>query len=425
MPSKVLKKYQKNERNEYHLSSIGDSKIKNLITEGYYPSNKTETYNKNHSSNYRDTDYVDKQIKQMAEIYSVGKINKMGDYDYSLPITDYKEELEDIKLTMSLVKNVEDYKIVFKELIETRIIVTDDDITSIRLVKPEIRLKGYLDNQYFSFGKGITGLPKDLFEKFKYREVFKDVSKRSLLPVNRNFESGRYDVLLSPEVVGIICHEAIGHLSEYNSIDNKPYLNKFLGKRITIPKVTIIDNGNSKELMGAGDVICDDEGSVSQITKIVDNGVFNSLLYNNNITNDEKLLKGNLRSENHYDTPTTRMTNTYMLPATAKKNKMLESVTKGIYFADSVIDGQSFESGIFRIFFKYGYIIENGIVVSKVRNICIMDHVISFMSNIYEVGNDLELSLGNSRCGKNGNIKVDGGGPHILANTYVGYNVTK
>jgi TldD protein len=330
-----------------------------------------------------------------------------------------------INYILKTLPNIQTTKVVFRELIEERFIFNKlRESILVTIIKPEIRVKAYFNNynynEYINIGSGISGSLNELKSSFELEKYLYDNLPLLSLPLNLHFVKGYYTTLISPEVVGFICHEAIGHLSESDSVlNNNCFYNK-LNECISNEAVNIVDCGNSGILNGAGDIFFDDEGTKCDTTYIIKNGHINSFLHNNYTSNILKNAPtGNFRSSAFNFPPSIRMTNTYMLNGEHSFDELISSISYGIYLKDGIIEGSSSDNGIFRITIRNSYIIKNGKLVSKIKNLTLYDNVFNFFKNIIAVGNDMKLCLGTSRCGKNQSIKVDGGGPHIIAKAYL------
>lgn len=215
--------------------------------------------------------------------------------------------------------------------------------------------------------------------------------------------AGQMPVVLGPGPTGVLLHEAIGHGMEadFNRKGISTYAT-MLGRKVAEPFVSIVDDGTNPGLLGSINV--DDEGTLSQKTVLVENGILRSYMHDKISANYYKVKPtGNGRRESyeHYVIP--RMRNTYMLPGQASPEDVIKSVEKGIYVQD-ISNGQvKIGEGDFAFYVSQGKMIEDGKLTAPVKDINIMGNGPKILKNITMVANDLEMEqTGVSMCGKDG-----------------------
>ena len=94
-------------------------------------------------------------------------------------------------------------------------------------------------------------------------------------------EGGHHTLILSPAVVGLLVHEAIGHTVEADFVQAGSVAADLLGQRVASDMVTLCDSGHSEYEVGAGGTIpVDDEGVLTQKTVVIQNGRLVSYLHN-------------------------------------------------------------------------------------------------------------------------------------------------
>lgn len=215
---------------------------------------------------------------------------------------------------------------------------------------------------------------------------------------------GEMPVVLSSGWTGIILHEAIGHGLEADF--NRKGVSAFsqlMGKEIASSKVTIVDDGTIPGKRGS--INFDDEGTPSEKTVLVENGVLKSYMSDKQ---NAALLgvnsTGNGRRESYKHVPYPRMTNTYMLSGTDTKDGMIESVKQGVY-AVSFSGGQvDITSGKFVFSASEAYLIENGKLTKPIKGASIVGDGPSILKRVSMVGDDFSLDPGVGTCGKNGQM---------------------
>jgi TldD protein len=226
--------------------------------------------------------------------------------------------------------------------------------------------------------------------------------------------AGEMTVVLAAGSSGILLHEAIGHGMEadFNRKEISIYADK-IGKRIAPAEVSIVDDAT---LSGArGSLNVDDEGSPTEETVLVRNGILESYLHDR-------------ISARHYGVPSTgsgrresfrhpilpRMRSTYMLPGSLTPEEIVGSVDRGL-FCDSFANGQvQIGAGDFSFYVRSGWLIEGGKLTRPVKDINLIGNGPKVLEAIEMVGNDLVIDEGGWTCGKDGqSVPVSQGMPTV------------
>ena len=244
------------------------------------------------------------------------------------------------------------------------------------------------------------------------------VDQLSAKPVN----GGKYTVIIDPKLCGVFVHEAFGHLSEADFVYENAQLREImvLGKRFGSDALSIVDDGT---LVGeAGYNKYDSEGTPTQKTYLIKNGILTNRLHSRETAAkmDEKPT-GNARAISYGNEPIVRMTNTFMEPRNDTFEKMLSEVDDGIY-AIGALGGQT-NMEMFTFSAEEAYMIRNGQLKEKVRDVVLTGNVFETLMNIDAIGNDLEIYGGMGGCGKGGQspLRVSDGGPHVrIRNVVIG-----
>ena len=234
-------------------------------------------------------------------------------------------------------------------------------------------------------------------------------------------KAGKYDVILSPELVGIIVHECVGHPFEADRIlgreaaqAGKSYASvELLGKRIGSVEVSVVDDPTIKGSYGF--YLYDDEGVKARKRTLIERGVVKEFLQNRK-TAFAFNTKSNAaaRASSYAREPIVRMANTFILPGSYTFDELIEDVKRGIFinsFTEWNIDDK-------RVNQKYvgceAYLIENGEIKGLVRRPVIELTTFTFLSSIDACSRDLQFVAGT--CGKGEpmqGIPVFMGGPYI------------
>ena len=228
---------------------------------------------------------------------------------------------------------------------------------------------------------------------------------------------GEYEIITTPEISGLIAHEAFGHGVEMDMFVKKRALGaEYLGKRVGSDIVTMHEG--AKCVRDVTSYAFDDEGTpagdVVEIEKgILKTGVCDALAALRLGTKPT----GNGKRENFEHKVYTRMTNTMFDPGTSTKEEMIKSVKKG-YLLDGMDSGMEDPKhwGIQCIVAR-GYEIIDGKLTGKVVSPVIMTgYVPDLLGSISMASTDYE-SHGNGACGKGHKewVKTVDGGPYLKA----------
>ncbi|HAT9430235.1 TPA: metalloprotease TldD, partial [Legionella pneumophila subsp. pneumophila] len=143
--------------------------------------------------------------------------------------------------------------------------------------------------------------------------------------------AGTMPVVLGPGWPGVLLHEAVGHGLEGDF--NRKGLSAFsgrLGQQVAAAGVTVVDDGTLENRRGS--LTIDDEGTPSQCTTLIDNGILVNYMQDKL---NAKLMgmqsTGNCRRESYAHVPMPRMTNTYMLSGQYDPQEIISTVKKGLY----------------------------------------------------------------------------------------------
>jgi TldD protein len=226
--------------------------------------------------------------------------------------------------------------------------------------------------------------------------------------------AGNMPVVLGSGWPGILLHEAIGHGLEgdFNRKGTSAFSGK-IGERVATEQCTVVDDGTLSGRRGSLNV--DDEGTPTQCTTLIENGVLKGYMQDKM---NARLMKtrstGNGRRESFAYAPMPRMTNTYMLPGKYDPEEIIASVDKGIY-APNFGGGQvDITSGKFVFSASEAYLIEHGKKTTPVKGAMLIGSGPEVLTRVSMVGKDLALDAGLGTCGKDGqSVPVGVGQPTI------------
>ncbi len=269
-----------------------------------------------------------------------------------------------------------------------------------------------------SDGFGGRGLPLSYFSDDRWQDATREALRQAVVALEAGAApAGEMDVLLGPGWPGILLHEAIGHGLEgdFNRKGTSAFAG-LMGQRIASEDVTVVDDGTIPDRRGS--ITIDDEGTPSNCTTLIENGVLVGFMQDRM---NARLMKvsptGNGRRQSYAHAPMPRMTNTYMLNGKRSPEEILASMKTGL-FAKSFGGGQvDITSGKFVFTVTEAYVIENGKLTRPVKGAILIGAGAEALKKITMVGNDLELDKGIGTCGKNGQgVPVGVGQPTLRIN---------
>ena len=234
-------------------------------------------------------------------------------------------------------------------------------------------------------------------------------------------EGGRKKVLLSPQIVGILTHEAVGHTVEADFVLSGSCAADRIGTSVASELVTLCDSGISEYYEGAGGSIeVDDEGVRAQKTTIIENGKLVSYLHDRETAaHFEVEPTGNARAWEYDDAPLIRMRNTYIEPGESELDEMISNIDDGLLL-DGALNGQADANGEFMFGTAEAYPIRNGKRGELMRGVNISGLAFDVLATVDQVGKEFEWDLGAGHCGKGQLAKVDAGGPWLSCEVLVG-----
>ena len=226
--------------------------------------------------------------------------------------------------------------------------------------------------------------------------------------------AGTMPVVLGPGWPGILLHEAIGHGLEgdFNRKGTSAFAGR-IGEQVASRQCTVVDDGTLRDRRGSLNV--DDEGTPTQNTVLIENGVLKQYMQD---TLNARLTglapTGNGRRESYAHVPMPRMTNTYMLAGGYDPQEIIASVDKGIYAANFGGGQVDITSGKFVFSASEAYLIEKGKITRPIKGATLIGNGPDVLTRVSKVGNDLQLDPGVGTCGKEGqSVPVGVGQPTL------------
>jgi TldD protein len=224
-------------------------------------------------------------------------------------------------------------------------------------------------------------------------------------------KSGKMRAVLDPELAGVFAHEAVGHASEGDLVEEgNSVLKGKTGVKIGNENPTIIDDPGIHEF---GFDPVDAEGVAVQRTEIIKRGVITSFLHNretlfsvgNGVAGHARAMPG--------EPPLVRMSNTFIETGDATEHEIFEECSNGIFLKGSRGGQVDPGRGIFQFNAEYGYLIKDGECTKMVKDVSLSGEILTTLHGIALCGNKRTMNPG--YCGKGGqSVPVSDGAPYIL-----------
>jgi TldD protein len=277
-------------------------------------------------------------------------------------------------------------------------VVNDERVHTIAIIHVITSDNGIIQTGYEPAG-GFTGF--ELFDEISIEELALKAADRSIMMLTaRRAPGGRMPVVISSEAGGTMIHEAIGHGLEADLAQQglSVYSGK-LGQQIASPIINVVDDSTIPKKRGS--FRFDDEGTPSQKTVLVENGILKGYMYDRlSAMNDNTASTANGRRQSYKSRPIPRMTNTFIAPGNMQPEQIIRSIEQGL-FVKKMGGGQvNTITGDFVFDVQEGYLIEKGQIGDPVRSATLIGNGPEVLKSIDMAGTDLGFSIGT--CGKDG-----------------------
>ncbi len=334
-----------------------------------------------------------KKVEGLAEVNQMARGLMQAKVKGNLENIDIEQKVKVTKDTERAARNysekIKSASCVYREILDHKIIVnTDGAEVQLYDSKPEfvvttIAAEGN-ETATISEGIGVTGGWNDLFAKHAPLDYAILASEKAVNLLEANHVSGESTtIILDPGMVGLIAHEAIGHMVEADFV---------------------LSGSVAKDKLG----------------QHIENGYLKSFLHNREsaFVFDTRPA-GNARAYEYDDDPLIRMRNTFLEPKRDTIDDMLRETKHG-YLLKGARNGQADANGEFMFAFQEAYLIEKGEIKELLKGASVSGGAFDVLRSVDMVGKDFAYDMGTGYCGKIQPMKVDGGGPHIRCTATVG-----
>lgn len=253
----------------------------------------------------------------------------------------------------------------------------------------------------------------EMFDNFDAYAMGKCVAEDAIEMLTAiDMPGGDIPVVIGNGFGGVILHEACVHGLEATSVSKgmSVFCNK-LNTKIASDIVNAVDEGVSSGEWGS--INLDDEGTVCQNRKLIENGVLKSYLVDKR--NSKKMnhpITGSSRRESYKYQTTSRMTNTYFLPGNSKEEDIIKSVKYGLYCKEMGGGSVQPATGEFNFAVNVGYLIEDGKLTKPVKGATLVGSGKDVLMRIEMIADNLAHAQG--MCGSmSGSVPTNVGQPTI------------
>ncbi|MGB9824426.1 MAG: TldD/PmbA family protein [Candidatus Hydrothermia bacterium] len=220
---------------------------------------------------------------------------------------------------------------------------------------------------------------------------------------------GEMDLILMPDQMALQIHESIGHALELDRVlgfeasyagTSFAALDKLNTFKYGSELLNVVQDSTIPH--GLGTFGYDDEGVKAQKVYLIKNGILTGYLSSRETAHYiGRKSSGAARAQDWSRIPIVRMTNINLVPGENTLEEMIQSTKKGLLLKTN----KSWSIDDKRLNFQFGteigYLIENGKIVSVVKNPSYTGITPIFWNNLEMVGGDKEFELyGLTNCGK-------------------------
>ena len=375
--------------------------LKNAIEKAYKMA-KAASRGRYEKIKLADIDIIEDEVK-----------SKMRIKPEEMDVQEKVKRMKDLERELKNDRNVKSTRIIYQDTSGTKILYTSEGTKIVWDM-------GYVWQYIWATGKNEKGMAAardeigsvDMGWELFQEENVEKVSKRVLKKLNAQLNGvspkrGEYPIVAGPIIVGIIAHEALGHLAEADLTINSPFRD-LIGKQIAPEFVNMSDRIVEN---GFGNNVYDDEGTKIKDVHIIKDGILTEIMLNREYAARWGMEpNGHARAENYTVPPIIRMRNTVFERGDHSFEELLEGIKFGYYLVD-FRGGQAELNSSFQVGVQEGYIIRNGELAESIKDTSISGIAIDALKKISAVGKDFGLEMG--RCGKGQTAFVSSGGPHM------------
>ena len=349
--------------------------------------NKTEKI----STDYLDQTIIDLLIEKLdstdsnyQDTYLENKKTLEQNKDINITINKEVERLKEFNKLKSKYKHITNIENYYAESYEkTKIInnLNTNISTDSHTYKYIVEATAKENDKIANYSKSILVTNK---EKIDFEQLANIAMERAELSLNKQkLETKKYSILLDSSVVSSIISRIAAMLSSELIRQKISCLANSLNEKKFSNKLTIVEMPQNRTYPGY--TIFDNEGTTTINKKIIDKGIIKTYLYNNKEANLENVDS----TGNGYDSISTR--NMYIEPTTKSLEDIIKSIKDGIYVTDFMgAQNTAISCSTGNISLQiFGFIIQDGEIVSSFTPCIMTTTIFELFSNIEEIASDL------------------------------------
>jgi len=232
--------------------------------------------------------------------------------------------------------------------------------------------------------------------------------------------AGECEVILAPELTGLLAHEAIGHTTEADLVIGGSVAGDYLNQQVGSELVSLTDFANTAYgQLCPQPIFVDDEGTIAKDAVIIEKGVLKGFMHNReSAALFDMTATGNARAYTFSDEPLIRMRNTAFLPGKSKIEEMIASVEDGYYLIDRG-SGQADATSEFMFGVTFGYEIKNGQIGRAIKETTISGVAFNLLKTVSMASDQMEWA-NSGLCGKKQSMPTAKAGPAFKCKVHIG-----
>jgi TldD protein len=222
---------------------------------------------------------------------------------------------------------------------------------------------------------------------------------------------GRYTVILAPAAAAALVHRLVAHLARAPLPGADPDALP-IGLRVGPECLTAGDDPTAEGLRGSA--VCDDEGTPTRRTILVQNGVVTGhLTTRETAARTHQAASGHARAGSVHAAPAPRAANSFLAHGGGTLQDLAGGVGTGLYVSDLIACEQS--GGFLTLRAGSARMIRSGSLAEPVKGVQIEGSLLSLFGRLESVAGDFAWDTSAARCrdGAAGVVSVTAGAPHV------------
>ncbi|MGM0641434.1 MAG: TldD/PmbA family protein [Thermotogota bacterium] len=277
------------------------------------------------------------------------------------------------------------------------------------------------ENIKYTF-KAFSGLKGTELITEMLENISESVSHTEEILDTKRVNPGEYDIICTPDIAGLIAHEAFGHGVEMDMfVKERAKAVEYIDKPVASQIVNMHDGATSANHVSS--YLFDDEGIMGKDTKIIEDGILKR-----GISDTLSALRlgetptGNGKRQSYKRKAYSRMTNTFFSEGKDDLEDMIKSIEHGYLLLDEMSGMEDPKNwGIQCMVLSAREIKDGKLTDNFFSPIVLTGYVPDVLKNISMISKNIELT-GSGACGKGYKefVKVSAGGPYIKTKARLG-----